>query len=124
VPVPASKPGTGSEWPNGPRGHRRFALAVSFASGIRFALLNASSVFQESTAMATEFKPGDHVEWNSEAGRVRGTIQKKVTREITFKGYRRHASKEEPQYIIKSDKTDHIAIHKGSALKKNRKKSR
>jgi hypothetical protein len=68
--------------------------------------------------MPTEFKRGDHVEWNSEAGRVRGTIQRKVTREIVFKGYRRHASKEEPQYIIKSDKTDHLAIHKGSALKK------
>ena len=70
--------------------------------------------------MGTKFKRGDHVEWNSEAGLVRGTIQKKVTLEITFKGYKRHASKEEPQYIIKSDKTDHIAIHKGSALKKLR----
>jgi len=67
--------------------------------------------------MASDFKRGDHVEWNSEAGRVRGTIQKKIT-EIVFKGYKRHASKEEPQYIIKSDKTDHLAIHKGSALKK------
>lgn len=47
--------------------------------------------------MATNFKRGDHVEWSSEAGRVRGTIQKKVTSEITFKGYRRHASEEEPQ---------------------------
>jgi hypothetical protein len=73
---------------------------------------------KEVRTMATNFKRGDHVEWNSEAGRVRGTIQKKVTREITFKGYKRHASKEEPQYIIKSDKTDHLAIHKGSALKK------
>jgi hypothetical protein len=44
-----------------------------------------------------------------------------VTSEITFKGYKRHASKEEPQYIIKSDKTDHLAIHKGAALKKVRK---
>ena len=43
---------------------------------------------------------------------------------ITFKGYKRHASKEEPQYIIKSDKTDHLAIHKGSALKKVKKTSR
>jgi hypothetical protein len=68
--------------------------------------------------MAESLKRGDHVEWNSEAGRVRGTIHKKVTYEITFKGYRHHASKEEPQYIIKSDKTDHLAIHKGSALKK------
>jgi hypothetical protein len=74
--------------------------------------------------MAVNFKRGDLVEWNSEAGRVRGTIQKKVTREFVFKSYRRHASREEPQYIIKSDKTDHLAIHKGSALKKVRKGSR
>ena len=74
--------------------------------------------------MATAFKRGDHVEWNSEAGLVRGTIQKKVTSEITFKGYKRHTTKEEPQYLIKSDTTDHIAIHKGSALKKIRKSSR
>jgi hypothetical protein len=78
--------------------------------------------FQEITAMAIDFKRGDHVEWNSEAGRVRGTIQKKVTREILFKGYKRHASKEEPQYILKSDKTDHLAIHKGSALKRIKKR--
>jgi hypothetical protein len=70
--------------------------------------------------MATDFKPGDHVEWNSEAGRVRGTIQ----RESVFKDYKRHASKEEPHYIIKSDKTDHLAIHKGSALKKIKKSTR
>ena len=71
--------------------------------------------------MTSDFQRGDHVEWNSEAGRVRGTIQKKVTREIVFKGYRRHASKEEAQYVIQSDKTDHLAIHKGSALKKIKK---
>ncbi len=68
--------------------------------------------------MPHPFKTGDHVEWNSEAGRVRGTIQKIVTSEIKFKGYTVHASKEQPQYLIKSDKTDHLAMHKGSALTK------
>ena len=63
------------------------------------------------------FKVGDHVEWNSEAGRVRGTIKKKVTSAIKFKTYKVHASKDEPQYLIKSDKTDHMAMHKGAALK-------
>lgn len=72
--------------------------------------------------MKGNFKVGDHVEWNSEAGRVRGTIQKIVTSEIQFKGYTVHASEDEPQYLIKSDKTDHLAMHKGSALKKLRKK--
>jgi hypothetical protein len=79
---------------------------------------------REVTTMASNFKRGDHVEWNSEAGLVRGTIQKKVTSEITFKGYRRHATKEEPQYIIKSDKTEHLASHKGSALKRVKERSR
>jgi Hypervirulence associated proteins TUDOR domain len=67
--------------------------------------------------MSKTFKRGDHVEWNSEAGRVRGTIVKKVVSEVKFKGYTHHATREEPQYFIKSDKTDHVAIHKGSALR-------
>ena len=71
--------------------------------------------------MTHNFKVGDHVEWNSEAGRVRGTIKKKITSRITFKGYVVHASKDEPQYLIESDKTDHMAMHKGSALKKIKK---
>ena len=71
--------------------------------------------------MKHEFKVGDHVEWNSEAGRIRGTIKKKVTSAIGFKTYTVRASKEEPQYLIKSDKTDHLTMHKGAALKKLRK---
>jgi hypothetical protein len=56
--------------------------------------------------------------WNSEAGRVRGRIIRVVTTKITFKGHTVHATKDEPQYEIKSDKTDHIAMHKGAALRK------
>ena len=74
--------------------------------------------------MKHEFTVGDHVEWNSEAGRVRGTIKKKVTSAINFKTYTVRASKEEPQYLIKSDKTDHLAMHKGGALKKIGKSNR
>ena len=68
--------------------------------------------------MKHEFKGGDHVEWNSEAGQVRGTIKKKITSAIKFKTCTVHASKEEPQYLIKSDKTAHLAMHKGAALTK------
>ena len=35
---------------------------------------------------------------------------------MTVNGYVHHASKDEPQYFIKSDKTEHVAIHKGQAL--------
>lgn len=71
---------------------------------------------REIIPMAHDFKVGDHVEWNSEAGRVRGTIRKTIISAITFKGYTVHASKEEPRYLNKSDKTDHMAMHKGSAI--------
>jgi Hypervirulence associated proteins TUDOR domain len=67
--------------------------------------------------MSKTFKRGDHVAWNSEAGRVRGTVLKKVVSDVTFKGYTHHATKQVPQYFIKSDKTNHVAIHKGSALR-------
>jgi hypothetical protein len=49
---------------------------------------------------------------------VSGTIIKIHTRDTEYKGHPRHASKDEPQYEIKSDKTEHIAMHKGSALHK------
>lgn len=68
--------------------------------------------------MTKPFKRGDRVEWNSEAGRVRGVIIRKVVSDLRIKGYVHHASKAEPQYLIKSEKTDHIAIHKGGALKR------
>jgi hypothetical protein len=67
--------------------------------------------------MAQSFKVGDRVSWNSEAGPVAGTITRKITSTITFKGYKHHASPGDPQYLIKSNKTDHVAIHKGSALR-------
>jgi hypothetical protein len=68
--------------------------------------------------MATRFEIGDRVRWNSEAGHVSGRIIKIHTRNVNYKGYVHHASPDEPQYEIKSDKTDHVALHKGSALKK------
>jgi hypothetical protein len=56
------------------------------------------------------------VSWNSEAGRVSGTIVAVHTADFSYKGYVHHASEDDPQYEIKSDTTDHIAAHKGRAL--------
>ncbi len=68
--------------------------------------------------MKARFKVGDHVSWNSEAGHVGGKVIKMHHEDVAYKGYTHHASPDEPQYEIKSDKTDHIAMHKGAALKK------
>jgi hypothetical protein len=64
-------------------------------------------------ALPKTFKVGDHVSWNSEAGRVRGRIIGVHRRDVKYKGYVHHASENDPQYEIKSDKTDHVALHKG-----------
>ncbi len=73
--------------------------------------------------MSKTFKVGDHVSWNSEAGQVSGTITKVHKKDFDYKGHNRRASEDDPQYEIASDKTDHVAAHKGSALSKTRKKS-
>ncbi|MCC7040771.1 MAG: DUF2945 domain-containing protein [Burkholderiales bacterium] len=66
--------------------------------------------------MPRRFAVGDHVSWNSEAGRVSGTIVAIHTADFDYKGYVHHASPADPQYEIRSDKTDHVAAHKGRAL--------
>jgi hypothetical protein len=72
--------------------------------------------------MKRRFNVGDHVIWNSEAGRVSGKIVKVHTADLDYKGYTHHASKDDPQYEIKSDKTDHVALHKGAALRRARRR--
>jgi hypothetical protein len=72
------------------------------------------------TTVPKKLKAGDHVTWNSEAGHVSGTIIKVHTKDFVFKGYTHHASKDDPQYEIESDKTEHIAAHKGAALRRTR----
>jgi hypothetical protein len=69
------------------------------------------------TGAPKRFKVGDHVSWNSEAGRVSGRIIGVHTGDVNYKGYIHHASEDEPQYEIKSDKTDHVALHKGAVLR-------
>ena len=72
--------------------------------------------------MAQKFKVGDHVTWNSEAGWVSGTITAVRTSDFDYKGHTRHATEDDPQYEIKSDTSDHVAAHKGSALTKSPRK--
>jgi hypothetical protein len=68
--------------------------------------------------MTKKFKVGDHVRWNSEAGHVSGTIVKVHMKDADYKGYTHHATEDDPQYEIQSDKSDHVAMHKGPALHK------
>jgi hypothetical protein len=67
-------------------------------------------------ASGARFKVGDHVTWNSEAGRVSGVIIGIHTADFDYKGHTHRASADDPQYEIKSDKSDHVAAHRGKVL--------
>ena len=69
--------------------------------------------------MAKDLNPGDKVRWDTSRGETHGTVEKKVTGATRVKGYVAKASKDEPQYMVKSDKTGAKAVHKPEELKKN-----
>ncbi|EKN48636.1 MULTISPECIES: DUF2945 domain-containing protein [Pseudomonas syringae group] len=68
--------------------------------------------------MTTSFKVGDAVRWNSEAGEIHGKVTKVHLKDVEFMGKHRPASKDSPQYEVKSDKTGHLAMHHEDALHK------
>jgi len=67
--------------------------------------------------MIGRLKAGDHVRWNSEAAHVTGRIIEVHTKDFDYKGYTHRASPDELQYEIRSNKSEHIASHKGVALR-------
>jgi len=67
--------------------------------------------------MMHKFRVGDSVGWKIEFGDASGTIIKVHTHDTNFKGLMRRCSEADPQYEIRSSRTDHIAMHKGAALR-------
>jgi hypothetical protein len=65
-----------------------------------------------------DFKKGDRVKWSSHGGEAVGTVEKKITEETEAGGRKVKASKDEPQYLVKSEKSGGTAVHKPGALKK------
>jgi Hypervirulence associated proteins TUDOR domain len=66
--------------------------------------------------MAKELKRGDRVKWNTSQGETRGVVQKKLTAPMKIKGHEVKASEDNPEYLVKSDKTGAEAAHKPDAL--------
>jgi hypothetical protein len=65
-----------------------------------------------------KFKKGDKVEWDSHGGTAVGEVVKKITSDTEAAGRTVRASKDDPQYLVKSDKSGGEAVHKPSALRK------
>jgi len=67
--------------------------------------------------MAKTLKKGDKVEWNTSQGKTEGKVVKKQTSDTKIEGHKVKASKDDPQFIVESDKTGAKAAHKPDALK-------
>ena len=68
--------------------------------------------------MADELKKGDEVSWKSHGGTAEGEVEKKITSETDAGGRHVKASKDDPQYLVKSEKSGGEAVHKPGALDK------
>ncbi|CAF4325802.1 unnamed protein product, partial [Adineta steineri] len=69
-----------------------------------------------SKGSTSEFKKGDKVQWNSLQGTIEGVVVKKLTSDMQIKDHHVKASEDDPQYLVKSDKTGAEAAHKPDAL--------
>ena len=67
-----------------------------------------------------EFKKGDEVTWKSHGGEAVGKVEKEITSETEAGGRKVKASKDEPQYLVRSEKSGGEAVHKPGALRKKR----
>ena len=66
----------------------------------------------------TQFKKGDKVEWDSHGGTAVGVVERKITSDTKAAGRQVRASKDEPQFLVKSEKSGGEAVHKPDALRK------
>ena len=66
----------------------------------------------------TEFKKGDKVEWSSHGSTAVGTVERKITSETSAGGRKVKASREEPHYLVLSEKSGGTAVHRPDALRR------
>ncbi|HEY7051513.1 MAG TPA: DUF2945 domain-containing protein [Mycobacterium sp.] len=67
------------------------------------------------------FRRGDKVTWKSHGTTTTGTVEKKITSDTTAASRTVRASEDQPQYVVRSDKSGSDAVHKPEALKRRRK---
>jgi hypothetical protein len=65
-----------------------------------------------------EFRNGDKVTWQSHGSTAEGTVEEQITSDTTAAKRTVRASKDDPQYRVRSDKSGNDAVHKPDALNK------
>lgn len=68
--------------------------------------------------MTQDFKQGDRVSWKSHGATAEGEVVRRITEDGHIAGRQVRASKDEPQYLVRSDQSGGEAVHKPSALRR------
>jgi len=67
--------------------------------------------------MTKELHKGDKVEWDSSGGHSTGKVVRKLTSQMTIKGHKVAASKDNPEYLVETEDGKQAA-HKPGSLKR------
>ncbi len=59
---------------------------------------------------------GDHVTWKSHGGTAEGVVEEEITQDTHAAGRTVRASEDDPQYLVRSDKSGGEAVHRPGAL--------
>ena len=68
--------------------------------------------------MAQEFRRGERVEWSFRGRRVVGTVRKRLTSRTVVAERVVAASKTDPRYVVRSEKTGRETTRRSQALRK------
>jgi hypothetical protein len=68
--------------------------------------------------MSERFRKGDRVRWSSHGGEAVGTVERKIVEDTEAGGRTVRASKDDPQYLVRSEKSGGTAVHRPEALRK------
>jgi Hypervirulence associated proteins TUDOR domain len=68
--------------------------------------------------MAKQLKTGDKVAWRSSGGGSVGRVERKLTSPGMIKGHEVAAAHDNPEYLVRSEKSGKIAAHKPAALRR------
>jgi len=67
--------------------------------------------------MPQDFKRGDRVEWNFRGRKVRGTVRRRLTRRTEIASRVVAASRDDPRYVVRSEKSGKETIRRAEALR-------
>jgi hypothetical protein len=77
-----------------------------------------SGMLRSEDSMAKQLKTGDRVAWRSSGGGSVGRVERKLTLSAKIKGLEVGASEDNPEFLVRSDKSGKIAAHKPSELRR------